>query len=181
MFYYLSRSVKPPEIGHKGDAGIDFFVPFYTPSFVRDVLKINPDDAAFFSVDANQEKILKVNPHRSVLIPSGVYVNFSVNRPMALIAHNKSGIASSKSLDVLACVVDQTYQGEVHIHLHNNRNQEVVIKQAEKIVQYIRHHIDVSPIYKVDSMEELYEVSTPRGKGGFGSTNKKSDYDINIR
>jgi len=136
------RDVKTPERGTPRSAGIDFFVPS----------KFQPTH---------------LSPGESILIPSGIRVDVPENH--VLIAYNKSGIASKKSLYVGACVVDEDYQGEVHINLINNGQYAVEIEPDMKIVQFLLLPINYSLPELVED-EHLFSEITKRGKGGFGST-----------
>lgn len=134
------RSVKLPSRGTEGSAGIDFFVP---TDFENITLK----------------------PGESVLIPSGIKAN--VPRGCALVAFNKSGVAVKQGLSVGACVVDEDYQGEIHLHMVNTSDTEQTITSGQKIVQFV-----LLPI-NYDEIEEVHELPTresQRGAGGFGST-----------
>ena len=86
------RDVKMPTRANKNDAGIDFFVP-------------------------NDFKGKQLGSNEGILIPSGVRVD--VPKGHALIAFNKSGVAVKRQLLGGACVVDEGYQGELHIHVIN--------------------------------------------------------------
>lgn len=138
----LPIKVKTPERGTPLSAGIDFFVPSeYQPMFL--------------------------SPGECILIPSGIKVNVPPGK--ALVAFNKSGIASKLNLHVGACVVDEDYQGEVHINLVNNGLYAVEIKPDMKIVQFLL--LDVG--YDIPELVEeadLFSSFSSRGTGGFGST-----------
>ena len=136
------RDVKDPVRANVTDAGIDFFVP-----------------------EDFEERIIE--PQESVLIPSGVKVN--VPNGHALIAFNKSGVATKKNLQVGACVVDCGYQGEVHIHLTNVGFEPTKIDPGDKIVQLVLIKLG-NPLIELVQEEALYEQDSDRGSGGFGST-----------
>lgn len=148
-FHYTRiRNVKQPVRGTNGSAGIDFFI---------------PNDA----FPAGYETI---NPGSSVLIPSGIKA--CIPKDYALIAMNKSGIATKLGLTVGACVVDSDYQGEIHIHMINNMSHPVRLNNGDKIVQFLL--IPVSHILpKEVSVDQLFANSTERGEAGFGSTGMK--------
>jgi len=135
------RKVKTPVRGTPESAGIDFFV----PSGVQ----------------------AKLKPGDSCLLPSGIKVD--VPSGHALIAFNKSGVAVKKSLYAGACVVDEDYQGEIHINLTNVGCEEVEISSGEKIIQFILLPVFYDTIEEVE-LENLYAEVTARGEGGFGST-----------
>lgn len=147
MKFLKIRSVKTPNRGTPQSAGIDFFIPDDYPSTT-------------------------ILPNKSVLIPSGIKVNVPKNH--AFIANNKSGVATKKNLIVGACVVDEDYQGEIHIHLINVGNESVSIEPGDKIIQFLLLPISYGSVELVESEEQLYEgLVTERGQGGFGSTGIK--------
>lgn len=134
------RNVKTPNRGTSSSAGIDFYVP---EDFETRVLK----------------------PGESVLIPSGV--KMQLPRGYALIAFNKSGVAVKQGLSVGACVVDEDYEGEIHLHMINTSDKEQVIATGQKLVQFV-----LVPVayFDIEEVEELQPRNTERGSGGFGST-----------
>lgn len=88
------RNVKTPTRGTGLSAGLDFYI---------------PDD-----FEAKQ-----IWPGESINIPSGIKAR--IPRGCALIMFNKSGIATKYQLQVGACVVDEDYQGEIHLHVDERR------------------------------------------------------------
>lgn len=138
------RDVKTPTRGTPLSAGIDFFV----PSGINETL----------------------GPGKSCLIPSGIKANVPENH--ALVAFNKSGVAVKKSLHVGACIVDEDYQGEIHINLTNVGNETVYLEPGEKIIQFVLIPVTYDNISIVEE-GELFEETTERGSGGFGSTGTK--------
>ena len=145
MKYSKTRDVKSPIRGHSNDAGIDFFVP-------------------------NENVILKLQPGEQAIIPSGIKVK--VPTGYALIAFNKSGIATKKQLLVGAAVVDESYQGEVHINVHNVGTTEQTITSGDKLVQFILLPVNYAMPNEV-KIEDLYETKSDRGEGRMGSTGEK--------
>jgi dUTP pyrophosphatase len=139
------RKVRTPQRANKNDAGIDFFVPD----------------------DFNNGKIHYLDPGESILIPSGIHVN--VPDDHALIAFNKSGVAVKKTLLAGAAVVDEGYQGEMHIHIINVGLTERPITPGEKIMQFILLPMFYDMVEEVE-FEDLYLEDSTRGSGGFGST-----------
>lgn len=137
------RDVKTPVRGTPLSAGIDFFVP-------------NDFPGDHFLI-----------PGQAVNIPSGIKVKLP--HGYALIFHNKSGVATKKDLQVGADVVDEDYQGEVHIHVRNIGTDVQVIKPGEKIIQALLVPVSYCDVEVVD-VEDLYDEKTERGEGGFGST-----------
>jgi dUTP pyrophosphatase len=156
------RDVRTPEYGTPGSAGIDFFIP------------------------NDLEQNLYLAPQSDILIPSGIKVALPKNK--MLIFENKSGIATScgammragkkpkptqplASLIIGACIVDSDYQGEVHLHIINAGKCEVSLSPGMKIAQAV---IVDAPQYSLCVVPEadLFESTSERGEGSFGSTNK---------
>ena len=137
------RRVKLPTRGTPKSAGLDFYVPN----------------------DAFGGSHIYLEPGESVTIPSGIKVE--VPKGYALIGFNKSGIAVKRHLYVGACVIDEDYQGEVHIHLTNVGTVTSYISPGDKIAQFILLPVLYSQVEEVD---ELHKVPTERGTGAFGST-----------
>jgi dUTP pyrophosphatase len=135
-----TRNVKLPSRGTPESAGIDFYTP-------------------------NDFETASLKPGQSVLIPSGIKVQ--VPRGYALVAFNKSGVAVKQGLSVGACVVDEDYEGEVHLHIINTSDKDQIITTGQKLVQFILLPINYD---NVEEVHELQSRNTLRGSGGFGST-----------
>ena len=147
MKFLKIKEVKSPNRGTPQSAGIDLFVP-----------------ESFQAVD--------LEPGESVLIPSGLKVN--VPEGFTLVCMNKSGVATKKSLLVGACVIDEDYQGEIHIHLINAGTQVQSIFPGDKIIQVVLVPVSYANVEIVLTEDELWEGKvTERGEGGFGSTGTK--------
>jgi len=159
MKYSKIRDVKSPNRGTPQSAGIDFFIPN----------------------DWNGGAPMDLQPGANILIPSGIKVN--VPTGYALIAFNKSGVASKKGLIVGACVIDEDYQGEVHLNVINTKQEFethcegvyykdpgfVQLVPGEKLLQCILVPVNYANPEEVE-LENLYEEESLRGSGGFGST-----------
>lgn len=142
MKFCKIRDVKSPQRSHETDAGIDFFIP-------------------------NDFKCRVIHAHSSINIPSGIKAK--IPHGYALIAFNKSGIATKLGLDVGANVVDEGYQGEIHLHLFNTTDSSVQIEPGQKIIQFILVPVNYEIPEEV-SEDELFDSKSDRGEGGFGST-----------
>lgn len=138
------RDVKLPQRAHDEDAGYDFFV---------------PNDFAPYTL----------LPGNDVLIPSGIKV--IVPKGYALVAHNKSGVATKLKLGHGAEVCDEGYSGEVHIHLINHGSDAVIIKPGMKVIQFLLLEVGKQVVIEIGNAE--YEERMEqyiRGANGFGST-----------
>jgi dUTP pyrophosphatase len=147
MKIFKTRDVKDPNRAHSNDAGFDLFIP---NDFLPQVL----------------------NPGQSVLIPSGIKAR--VPEGYALIAFNKSGVASKKNLIVGASVIDESYQGEIHIDIKNVGKAPQVLSPGDKIIQLLCIKMNYVPIEIASTEDELFsDMKSERGAGGFGSTGTK--------
>jgi dUTP pyrophosphatase len=145
--FLKTREVTTPQYGTPGSAGIDFFVP-------------------------NDYVGVTLNPGESVLIPSGIRARLPLHT--ALIAMNKSGVATKKRLQVGACVVDCDYQGEIHIHVFNTGLNPVEINAGDKLVQFLLTPIIKAKLIECETEDQVFPAQTERGSGGFGSTGTTS-------
>jgi len=217
-----SRLGKKPARAYTTDAGIDFFVPTFTSTFIKDLISKNefllerdgysgattviqdnnlylttssgtanrncgcrgtqidtiekqiPENLNIVKFDAKAGlSYFELHAHQRVLIPSGIYCKMqSDNR--ALIAANKSGVATKNGLIFGAQVVDSSYQGEIHISVINTSSVGVRIYEDMKIIQFVETPIYTSSLEFVDEVTDLYKaIKSERGVGGFGSSDKK--------
>ena len=212
------RDVKTPSRGFPTDAGIDFYVPKFTPSFIKDLKEKNPavfgvketgslymNNSGSLTLSNGSEKnptsitydlkdendtLLKfdeikgkpyflLTPHTRVNIPSGISSKM-LKEGRALIAANKSGVATKQGLVFAAQVVDYSYTGEIHIGVINTSTKVVRIYEEDKLIQFVETPVYTSKIESVEldslSEEGLKEfwsgVPQDRKDGGFGSTDK---------
>lgn len=178
MYFSKTRDVKSPSRGTNSSAGIDFYIPIFTKSFLKDLKEKNKGRENEYQLNETLGEII-INPHGSILIPSGIHVNLARTKAdfkpdwpgIMLVAHNKSGVSSKKGLDRMAEVVDEDYQGEIHINLRNTTDDYVNISQDEKVIQFILEEVIYAPPIEVD-FNKLYDSLSERGSGGFGHTDK---------
>lgn len=137
------RNVKTPTRGTGLSAGLDFYIP-------------------------NDFETKQIWPGESINIPSGIRAR--IPRGCALIMFNKSGIATKYQLQVGACVVDEDYQGEIHLHVMNVGKEPVILKPGMKLVQGLVMPIVYAGVEVLESEDELFQKPTERGTRGFGST-----------
>ena len=114
------------------------------------------------------EKDIIVNPHETVLIPTGIAMELPVG--YAGLIYARSGLATKKGLAPAnkVGVVDCDYRGEVKVALHNHSNTPQTVAVGERVAQLV-----ITP-YITAKFIECDELSqTVRGAGGFGSTGSK--------
>jgi dUTP pyrophosphatase len=162
--FLKTREVKSPTRANKWDAGIDFYVPEFTSEFVDILEEKNPD------ISISNFSIILESGQR-VLIPSGIHCKMA-DSGRALIAFNKSGVASKFGLIFGAQVVDYEYQGEIHLNLIYTGRGSAEILPEQKILQFIEIPVFNSDIEIIENklLEEFYELETSRGASGFGSS-----------
>jgi dUTP pyrophosphatase len=138
---------KIPVRAHNTDAGMDFF---FCPkeSLVRK----------------------RIDPGQSVLLETGI--KMEVPDDCMLQIMNKSGVASKKHLIAGACVVDEGYNGEIFVNLHNIGDTPQFIEPGQKIAQGVFIRIE-KPNLKIIYKDGVYGKQTSRGDGSLGSTGDK--------
>ena len=195
MQFIKIRDVKSPERDASENAGIDFYIPENTPEFRQDFIKksVRLGDVevrwpGFSEKEDTIERRIKwciennwsylydnniyIAPHEAITIPTGIKSKFGPE--LALIANNKSGIATKKQLIFGASVIDCSYQGEWHINLINTSDHYQTLEFGQKAIQFIPHLISTEPVEIVDlPEEEFYTEKTSRGEGWQGSTGVK--------
>ena len=120
---------------------------------------------------------IEILPGGKVLIPSGIKANLP--HGVYLKAENKSGISSKRGLIFGASVVDEDYQGEIHICLIHPTNTSAKIVAGEKIIQFLPcFSPNMNEVVEYDDEEKLFEnTKSERGSDGFGSTDTKINQD----
>jgi len=142
--YKTRRNAKIPNRAHSTDAGMDFF---FCPE---------------------ETMVAKRIPARSsVLLQTGVKVEVPENCMLQIM--NKSGVASKKQLITGACVVDEGYDGEIFVNLHNIGDKAQFIEPGQKIAQGVFVRIE-KPTLQVIEEDNIYDRETSRGSGALGST-----------
>lgn len=176
MRYTKVRNVKDPNRANPGDAGMDLFVPIINDQLIIDITIKNRkaryhilwDKTRYDHGEGNFERIIVLPPHERILIPSGIHVELPPNHKLQ--AANKSGIATKLGLCKMAELVDESYQGEVHISVVNTSNDIVKIYGGMKIIQFVLTQYNPTPWDLVPCITEMYKDKTSRGEEGFGSS-----------
>lgn len=188
--YCKTRDVGSIIRGTGRSAGYDLFVPDLNDKFKNDFLEVNKDSKHYPVIKIlNESSMNYARPHivipgnTHLLIPAGIKIdiaefrksfNFDQNDDsigFAFIAFNKSSIGK-KQLDIAASVVDEDYQGEVHLSVTNTQSHPQTIHFGQKLIQFLL--IPVILTQPEECLEhELFKEESERGEGGFGSTNDK--------
>ena len=166
--YSKVREVRSPERANPTDAGLDLFIPRVDDKFKNSFKEKNFELNTYI----NGHGEIFIPPQGRACIPSGLH--FDIEEGFALIANNKSGVATKLGLVFGAAVCDSDYQGEVHISIINTSKFEVRLKAGDKIIQFLYMPIRLDQPEEVP-FEELYNEETNRGTGGFGSSDLNND------
>ena len=172
--FFKTRNVQSPERGTELSAGVDMYIPVdlslnelsaIQPIKGQVEVKVNPTTGML------QEFTLM--PQRRVLIPSGIKVKFPKGYCGLLV--DKSGVASKVGITLLAKLIDEDYQGEIHFNLVNTSDMAVKFCPGQKITQMVVMPFSYCQPEEVFTIDELYAGEiTDRGEGGFGSTNDEA-------
>lgn len=131
------RNVKTPTRGTGLSAGLDFYI---------------PED-----FEAKQ-----IWPGESINIPSGIKAQ--IPRGCALVMFSKSGAATKRQLRVGDCVVDEDYQGEIHLHVLNVGRKAIILKPGMELAQGLVIPTLYVGVEVIES--ELSPQPTERGHAG---------------
>ena len=114
------------------------------------------------------ESDVTVNPHETVLIPTGIAIELPVG--YAGLIYARSGLATKKGLAPAnkVGVVDCDYRGEVKVALHNHSDIYQTVAAGERVAQLVITPYITAKFVECDELSE-----TVRGAGGFGSTGSK--------
>ena len=120
------------------------------------------------SLDEFFDKKIVVNPHSTVMVPTGIAVSIDPGYVGYVFA--RSGIASKQSLSPVngVGVIDSAYRGEIKVPLHNHSDKRQIIDVGERIAQLVIQPISLCTPVEVEELDE-----TDRGVGGFGSSGQK--------
>lgn len=120
------------------------------------------------SLDEFFDKKIVVNPHSTVMVPTGIAVSIDPGYVGYVFA--RSGIASKQSLSPVngVGVIDSAYRGEIKVPLHNHSDKRQIIDVGERIAQLVIQPISLCTPVEVEELDE-----TDRGVGGFGSSGEK--------
>lgn len=113
------------------------------------------------------EEPVQMNPHQTVVIPTGIAIELPINTVGLIYARSglatKEGLAPANKVGVIDC----DYRGEIKVALHNHSESIREVIPGQRIAQLV-----VMPYYDV-KFEEVDDLSeTMRAEGGFGSSGK---------
>lgn len=166
MYFTKIREVPDPSTSY-ASAGLDFYIPLDLKEKDFTIKEGVRFSGNLFGDICH----IILEPHGRVLIPSGIKVK--IPKMFALIAHNKSGIASKKGLVFSAQVVDADYTGEIHLGIINTGDREVTLDAGAKILQFLLVPVFHANLVQIDQ-DQYATFQTSRGAKGFGSSDNIS-------
>ncbi|MDC1159442.1 dUTP diphosphatase [Candidatus Pelagibacter sp.] len=113
------------------------------------------------------ERPIKIPPHSSCLVPTGLSLAFSEEYEVQI--RPRSGLAFKNKITVLNTpgTIDSDYRGEIKIILFNHGNEDFLINNKDRVAQMI-----LTPVIKMNLEETDSLPDSVRSDGGFGSTGK---------
>ena len=116
-------------------------------------------------VRAHLSVSLVIKPGRSVLVPTGLYLEIPSGYEVQV--RSRSGLALKNGIMVLNSpgTIDSYYWGEIMVILMNLSSEDFVINNNDRIAQLVLSRYEKAELVLSDQLEE-----TERGSGGFGST-----------
>lgn len=125
------------------------------------------EQAAGFDLYACLEEAVKIPPHQTKMIGTGIATAIQDGYFGAIYA--RSGLATKQGLRPANCVgvIDSDYRGEIKVALHNDTEEFHTVRHKDRIAQFVIQKYE--PIIW-DVVDELPD--TERGDGGFGHTGR---------
>lgn len=140
------------------------------------------EDAAYDVYACFEEDYIKIEPHETKMIPTGIASAFSENYAAIV---KERGSTGSRGIGQRAGVIDSGYRGEWFIAVTNHntkplyiaKNEDLITEDAviypykKAVAQFIMVEVPKFEINEI-SYEELCEFKSERGTGKCGSSQK---------
>lgn len=123
--------------------------------------------SAGMDIKANLEETVVLKSLERRLIPTGLYIELPNGYEAQI--RPRSGLALKEGLGILNTpgTIDADYRGEIGIIVVNLSNEEITIKDGDRICQMVINCVEQAEWIEVEELEP-----TERGTGGFGHTGK---------
>lgn len=164
----LIHEVKTPTRGTGKSAGLDLYIPSFTPKFLNEFNARNHDARSMCFFDT-EHKNIHIHPHGRAMIPLGI--KMEVPEGHALIAFNKTGVSWDDRVVNLSAVIDEDYQGQIFLTLFNFSEYATILKEGQKVIQVVCIPVKYEGVEVVPE-EEIHKEASERGEGALGSTGK---------
>lgn len=118
-------------------------------------------------IEDNDNTWITIPPHSTMKVGTGLSFELPNETFAAIFA--RSGLATKQGLRPANCVgvCDSDYRGEYIVAIHNDSDEEKIIKGGERIAQMILMPYIPMTFVETDELSE-----SGRGQDGFGSTGK---------
>lgn len=120
-------------------------------------------DDAGMDICALEETVIQAG--QRVFVKTGIAVAIPVGYVGLL--WDKSGLARTYGLTLVAGVIDAGYRGEIQVGIYNVATEPVSFATGDKVAQLLVQPITHPEVVEVDTLPD-----TARGMGGFGSTGR---------
>ena len=136
-------------------------------NFKGELPKYQSAGASGMDVRAQLDEEVTIPAGARALVPTGLSMAIPVG--FEIQARPRSGFAIREGMTLLNTpgTIDADYRGEIKIILVNLGDQDVVIKDQDRIAQ-----LCICPVIQPEVLEVEELDDTERGAGGFGSTGK---------
>lgn len=129
--------------------------------------KQGSDGAAGYDLYACLDQTVTINPHETVLIPTGITMSIPYNCWGGIYARSGKSIKEGVRPGNCVGVIDSDYRGEILVAAHNDSYHVRKVEPEERIAQFILHE------RLLCNWEEVEELDvTERNDGRLGSTGK---------
>lgn len=131
------------------------------------------EGAAACDLYASIEAPITIEPHKTVLIPTGIAIETERSEDgefsAAALIYARSGLAIRHGISLAngVGVVDEDYRGEIMVGLINNSDVPYTVEPSERIAQ-----LCFTPVFRAVFRETSSLDETSRGQSGFGSTGR---------
>ena len=124
--------------------------------------------SAGMDLRANITESITLKPLERAIIKTGLFIELPIGFEAQV--RPRSGLAAKKGITVLNApgTIDADYRGEIGVILVNLSNEEVTIRNGERVAQLVIAKHERTEWIEVEELSE-----TSRGEGGFGSTGTK--------
>ena len=124
--------------------------------------------SAGLDLRANIEAPITLHPLERRLVPTGLHIALPDGYEAQV--RPRSGLALKHGITVLNTpgTIDADYRGEIMVLLVNFSNEDLVVKDGERIAQMIIAQYAKAAFESVEVLDE-----TERGEGGYGHTGVK--------
>jgi dUTP pyrophosphatase len=121
-------------------------------------------------VDLAASVALEIRPGSRVLVPTGISI--AIPRGFAGFVLPRSGLAVRHGVTVINApgLIDSGYRGELKVGLVNHGDAPFSVSVGDRIAQLVVMAVATPEFFEVTELDV-----TPRGAGGFGSTDVRDE------